>query len=194
MIMKYCIYLLFLLAAGAVFATPPQNAEADFALREFTAQWKAQAGTLPQGFPFDVPDVADLAGAKVGYGFRVYEADPASLLAGSSLDASLRATGTWRFNVTLEGRPIGLMTLVEDAGGWQAVSFSGALRYVRVKQATSDFIAVGEGGKARYTPLRAARESLRLAAVGKHGGDGLYADAELAAQLRDGIGRGLAGQ
>jgi hypothetical protein len=228
MIIQCCTSLLLLLAAGTAFAAPPQAAEADFAqasarvdtparagadraLRDFAAQWQAEAGTLPQGFPFDVAEVADLAGAKVGYGFRVYEADPATLLAGSSLDASLRATGTWRFNVTLDGRPIGLMTLAEDADGWQAVSFGGAglakeidavvdaragqaLRYVRVNAATSDFIAVGDGGKARYAPLRAARESLRLAAVGKHGGDGLYADAELAAQLRDGVGRGLAGQ
>jgi len=223
--LRFCISLPLLLAAGAAFAAPPQNVEADFAqasarietparagadlaLRNFAAQWGREAGTLPQGFPFDVADVADLADAKVGYGFRVYEADPAALLAGKRLDESLRATATWRFNVTLGGRPIGLMTVVEDAGGWQAVSFGGAglakeidavvdaragapMRYVRVNQATADFIAVGEGGKARYAPLRAARESLRLAASGKSGGDGLYAESELTAQLRDSVGRNL---
>lgn len=229
MIHRRCISLALFLCAGAAFAGPPQPAvEADFAaasarvetparagaeraLRDFAAQWRGQAGTLPQGFPFDVADVGDVARAQVGYGFRVYDTDPAMLLAGASVGDAARATDTWRFGVTLDGRPIGLMTLVQDAGGWQAVSFGGAglakeidavvdarggepLRYVRVKQATSDFIAVGEGGKARYAPLRAARESLRLAAVGKRDGDGLYADADIAAQLRDSLGRATAGE
>jgi hypothetical protein len=188
-------------ATGAASRTEsPQRAAANRALREFSTQWQKQAGTLPRGFPFDVKDLADLAGAKIGYGFRVHDADPASLVAGDSLDASARDTGQWRFNVVLAGRPVGLITLVNDGGAWQAVSFGGAklaaeidavaqaspgesLRYVRVPQATADFIEVGKG---RYAPLQAARESLNI------GKSGLVADAELAAQLREGVARNLA--
>lgn len=221
---RFASVILLFLAGAASAATPaveaefasaatartesPVRAAANRALRDFAAQWQGQAGTLPRGFPFDVKDVADLAGARIGYGFRVHDADPAGLAAGDSLDASARDIGQWRFNVVLAGRPIGLITLVEEGGTWQAVSFGGSrlaaeidavvqaspgatLRYVRVLQATADFIEVGAGKNARYAPLQAARESLRLASTAR-GSDGLVADVELSAQLREGVARNLA--
>jgi hypothetical protein len=190
----------------------PARAGATQALRGFAARVQGEAGTLPPGFPFDVADVGDLQNATIGFGFQVYDADPTSLLAGASLDKSAHATGVWRFAVNVAGKPIGLMTMTETAAGWEAVSMGGAglvkevdavvysqanksgvqLRYVRVPQATADFIEVsGSASAARFVPLQAARESLRLAAGGK-AGDGLVADADVLAQLRDAVARNLA--
>ncbi|MEO7325648.1 MAG: hypothetical protein ABIW82_12535 [Dokdonella sp.] len=218
----------------AAMAQPPQVAnqlEADFAaqaarvssparmgavqsLRSFAARYQGEAGTLPQGFPFDVQDAGDMQGASIGYGFQVYDADPNSLMAGESLDASAHATGIWRFAVTVAGRPVGLLTMAEGAAGWEAVSMGGAglvkevdavvyaqgskpaaqLRYVRVPQATADFIEIkGAANGERFAPLQAARESLRLATGDKSAGsDGLLADAEVRSQLRDAVARNLA--
>lgn len=232
-----CFFLMGLTAlacATAAMAQPPQVAnqrEADFAalaarvssparvaavqaLRNFAAQYQSEAGTLPQGFPFDVQDASDMQSASIGYGFQVYDADPNSLMAGESLHQSAHPTGIWRFAVNVAGRPVGLMTMAEGAAGWEAVSMGGAglvkevdavvyahgskfatqLRYVRVPQATADFIEVkGDASGERFAPLLAARESLRLAAGSKAAGsDGLLADDELQSQLRDAVARNLA--
>jgi hypothetical protein len=189
----------------------PVRTAAVQALRGFAAQFDADKGTVPPGFPFDVRDAGDLQAATVGYGFQVYDADPTSLMAGESLDRSVHPTATWRFCVMLDGRPVGLMTVAQGASGWEAVSMGGAglakevdavvyaragkppaqLRYVRVPQATADFIEVGSADSARFVPLQAARESLRLAASDK-GVDASLADAQLQPQLRDAVSRNLA--
>jgi hypothetical protein len=193
-------------APAARVETPARNS-AGAALRQLAAQFRDEAGSLPAGFPLQVRDVAELADARLGYGFQVYDVDANSLAAGSSLSAAARATGTWRFAVLREGRPIGLVTLVQEEGQWQAVSFGGAglvqemdavvqsqaagaqLRYLRVPQATADFIEVRSAGKAaRFAPLRAAREALLLKA---RDGDGLMAEAELLPELRDSVARNL---
>lgn len=226
---RFAVMALAAFACAAAIAQPPQMAhEADFApaaqrvqsparagaeqaLREMSARWHDQAaGTLPRAFPFDVADVADMAQAHVGFGFQVYDADPQSLLGGDSLQHSAHATGTWRFAVMLQQRPIGLLTVAQTEQGWSVVSLGGAglskeidavvyahggkadtqLRYVRVPQATSDFIEVAGGGAdARFVPLRAARESLRLAT----GSDAALLDERaLQPLLRDAVSRGLA--
>jgi len=194
-------------AAPAARVETPARSSADAALRQFAAQFRSEAGSLPAGFPLQVGDVAGLADASLGYGFQVYDVDANSLAAGSSLSAAARATGSWRFAVMREGRPIGLVTLVQEGGQWQAVSFGGAglvqemdavvqaqatgaqLRYLRVPQATADFVEVRSGAKAaRFAPLRAAREALLLKA---RGGDGLLSEAELLPELRDAVARNL---
>lgn len=193
-------------AAPARVATPARSS-AEAALHQFAAQFRSEAGTLPQGFPLELDDVAQLQNASLGYGFQVYDVDAASLAGGASLSDAARATGTWRFAVSLNGRSVGLVTMVQDGAQWQAVSFGGAglvkdmdavvraqvrgaqLRYLRLPQATADFIEVrGNGTAARFAPLRAARESLLLA---QRGGDGLMAEAELLPELRDAVARNL---
>lgn len=194
-------------AAPAARVETPARSSADAALRQFAAQFRGEAGTLPPGFPLQVGDVAELADTSLGYGFQVYDVDANSLAAGNSLSAAARATGTWRFAVLRQGRPIGLVTLVQEGKQWQAVSFGGAglvqemdaviqaqargsqLRYLRLPQATADFIEVRSGDKAaRFAPLRAAREALLLKA---RGGDGLMAEAELLPELRDAVARNV---
>jgi len=184
----------------------PAHAAAVDALQTLALRVQADAGSLPKGFPFDVQDVSDLAQARVAYGFEVYDADPASLIAGESLERSARPTGIWRFAVMIGERPVGLITMAPADAGWTAVSMGGAglvkevdavvhahantaqLHYVRVPQATADFIEVKSGGaEARFLPLRAARESLRLDADG-----GLLADRALQAGLREAVSRNAA--
>lgn len=192
-------------AAPAERVATPMRAAATAALQQFAAQFVSEAGTLPPGFPLQLNDVAELQGASLGYGFQVYDLDANSLAAGASLAAAARPTGTWRFAVSVNGRSIGLVTLAADGDKWQAVSFGGAglaaemealvkaqprgaqLRYLRLPQATADFIEVRSGGVARFAPLRAARESLLLAADAR--GDGLLAEAALTAELRETVAR-----
>jgi hypothetical protein len=187
----------------------PARGAAEQALRQLGDRLRGKEGTVPQGFPFDIRDVADLRGARLGYGFEVFDADAASLNGGDSLARSAQATGAWRFAVTSQGRVVGLITLVPGASGWDVVSLGGAglsreidavvyaqgarndtrLRYVRVPQATSDFIEVQTGAaEARFAPLQAARENLRLAA-GK--GDGLLSEREVQTSLRHALERTL---
>lgn len=140
------------------------------------------AAAMP-GFPLAVDDVRALRDARIGWGFAVNDALPADLDAGTPLDAAARPTGQWRYAIMLHGKPVGLVTVVDTGDGWQAVSFGGAglsahidqlvrkhaddpqaqLRYVRVPQASADFIEVRHpGAQAGYVPLQAARSSLHM--------------------------------
>lgn len=155
---------------------------------------------LPAGFPLAVRNAAALDQATIGWGFAVYDVRPDALQRGESLTDGAQATGQWRFAVLVHGQPVGLVTMVRAAQGWQAVSFGGAglsrdinrfvirhaaqadatLRYVRVPQATADFIEIGGPGQtASYVPLAAARASLHLVDA-QH-----YSDAELVPALRN---------
>lgn len=186
-------------AEGARRATPAR-AGATAAVQQLAEAFRQDTGTLPQGFPFDLDDVSQLQQLSLGFGFQVYDIDAGRLAGGDSLSASARATGTWRFAVSLAGRPVGLVTLVQQGERWEAVSFGGAglvqemdavvrsqdgkatLRYLRLPQVTADFIEVGDAAGARFVPLRAARESLRLDA-----GAASLSEAQLAPELRTAV-------
>lgn len=188
-------------ATGAQRATPARSG-AEAAVQQLAQELRQDTGTLPQGFPFDLDDVSQLQQLSLGFGFQVYDIDAGRLAGGESLSASARATGTWRFTVSLAGRPVGLVTLVQQGEHWEAVSFGGAglaqemdavvrsqdgkapLRYLRLPQATADFIEVGDSAGARFVPLRAARESLRL-----DGGAASLSEAQLAPELRAAVAR-----
>lgn len=161
----------------------------------------------PPGFPLAVDDTGKLAGATIGWGFAVNDVLPADLAADADLAAAARPTGQWRYAIMLHGKPIGLVTVVDTGDGWQAVSFGAAtlsadidtlvrqragdpdmtLRYVRVPQATADFIEVSRhGAPARYVPLQAARASLHLDRATPRTG------ADLVPALREAARRNLA--
>lgn len=196
-------------------AAGPAQAAAVRALRDFAAGLR-QGEPLPPGFPLAVNDGAQLARATIGWGFAVNDVEPADLKAGHGLAASAQPIGQWRYAIMLHGSPVGLLTLEHTAGGWEPVSFGGAglgreidalvaryghapgtrLRYVRVPQATADFIEVSQGtGPARYAPLRAARESLRAnmpasaAGSSSSGATALLDEAQLVPGLRQIVAR-----
>lgn len=192
-------------------AQAPAGRAAIAALEELSTSLTSQEGSLPEGFPFAVGDVGDLKRARIGYGYEEYLADPQALLAGASLHDAARASGTWRYVVTLDGRAVGLITLAQVEGRWQPVGFGAAqlaaevdavaaqqgkrgasLRFVRVLQATSDFIeATGADQRVRYAPLAAARATLGASAAIKAPSDGLVEEADFSAGLRDAVARGL---
>lgn len=181
----------------------PAQAAATRGLHEFAARFSADAGQLPKGFPLDVRDLGELRHAQLGWGFQVYDVSQAALLSGADLEAAAQPTGIWRYEVVLHDRPVGLLTLARTAHGWEVVSVGGAglvedietvvaaqagsvhtqLRYVRVPQATADFIQVKRGAAAaRFAPLRAARDTLQVRAG--VAGTALLDGGDLQAQLR----------
>jgi hypothetical protein len=140
------------------------------------------AGTLPEGFPFDINDLSELKNAELGLGFEVYSAHPQTLLAGGRpFEQMLMGTGIWNFVVMVGKHPVALLELEKVNGKWQVngaggaklaqdinaatYNFAGknAFRFVRIYQATADFLEVKDiEGKARFAPLLAARQSLRM--------------------------------
>ncbi|MBV6321498.1 hypothetical protein KVP70_11170 [Duganella sp. HSC-15S17] len=175
-------------AAPGAPTTAAQRSEALTAARRDFAQFVASstsrhAGTLPAGFPLDVSDVQDLKDARVGHGFQIYTVDPQDLVAGrSDLSAMAKPSPVWRFVLNLHDRPIGLVTVEQVNGHWQAVAFGAStlaqdvealmafhgnadrsnLRFIRIYQAQSDFLEVAANGTARFAPLHSARQSLQM--------------------------------
>ncbi|MFZ6678903.1 hypothetical protein [Undibacterium sp. Tian12W] len=159
-------------------------AQRDFAeFVQFNVQ--RRGGTLPSEFPLEVNDVQDLKDAKIGYGFPVYSLPPQDVMTGrGDLRSMAKATGEWRFVITLNDTPIGLATLRQNNGRWGVISYGGAvlakdvdaaiavhgnstrsnLRFIRVYQAMSDFLEVVSptDARARFAPLQAARQNLLL--------------------------------
>jgi hypothetical protein len=139
------------------------------------------AGTLPDGFPFDINDLSELKTAELGLGFEVYSAHPQTMLAGGRpFDQMLMGTGIWNFVVMVDKHPVALLELEKVLGKWQVNGAGGsklaqdvyastqnhagknAFRFVRIYQATADFLEVKDmEGKPRFAPLLAARQSLR---------------------------------
>lgn len=140
------------------------------------------AGNLPEGFPFDVHDFSELKNAKLGLGFEVHTAHPQTLLAGGRpFEQMLMGTGIWNFVVLVGDHPVALLEMEKIQGKWQVNGAGGsqlaqdvylstqqnagknAFRFVRIYQATADFLEVKDfEGKARFAPLKAARQSLRM--------------------------------
>ncbi|MBI3713300.1 MAG: hypothetical protein HY253_10105 [Burkholderiales bacterium] len=142
------------------------------------------AGTLPDNFPFEINDISELRNAKLGMGFEVHTAHPQTLLAGGRpFEQMLMGTGIWNFVVLVDGHPAALLEMEKVNGKWQVNGAGGsklaqdvhqttqqnagrnAFRFVRIYQATADFLEVKDmEGKSRFAPLLAARQSLRMPA------------------------------
>lgn len=224
--MKYLRYglLVACMVSGVLFAqqTPPERdfatpaghapspvrAAAERALQQWTARFGEQAAA--PGFPLQVHKPGELGKLRLGWGFQVYDVQPASLAGGASLEDDAQPTGIWRYAILVQGRTVGLLTMARTAQGWQAVSIGGAglgqdiaaavaafgaqpgtrLRYVRVPQATADFIEVKRGhAAARFAPLHAARASLHLAAPAA---SRLLEERDLRPGLRQAVARNTA--
>lgn len=200
----------FVMSTTAAQRVTPAQRAAVLGLRSFATRFAAEAGTLPQGFPLDVHDVGELRHARLGWGFQIYDVTQAALMSGADLEAAAQPTGIWRYQIILHDRPVGLLTLAKTNHGWEVVSVGGAglvndietvvgayagdtraqFRYVRVPQATADFIQVKRGAApARYAPLQAARGTLQVK-PGRTVDTGLLEGDALQTQLRQVISRG----
>ncbi|MCU0289072.1 MAG: hypothetical protein MUF15_22095, partial [Acidobacteria bacterium] len=71
-------------------------------------------------------DFPGLTGAALDQGFQVYTVTPDSLMSCSDLGKASIPTGQWRFMVLGGGQPLGLLTVAQVEGRWQAVSMGGA--------------------------------------------------------------------
>ncbi|MBY0572749.1 MAG: hypothetical protein K2P84_03625 [Undibacterium sp.] len=160
------------------------RAAAESGLRALIAETTKDvpAGTIPDGFPFAVNDLSELRNATLGLGFEVHTAHPQTLLAGGRpFDQMLLGTGIWNFVVLSDSHPVALVELEKVDGKWTVIaagasklaqdiqvssqnhSGKNAFRFVRLYQATADFLEVKDSeAKARYVPLIAARQSLRM--------------------------------
>lgn len=164
----------FTLALG----TPQRDAaERSLAALAEHAMDNDDSRSLSRIFSMDSPGA--VRDAAIGYGFEIYLIDAASLLAGNSIDKSLRRTGVWRFLVLIGDRPVGLATVARVRGQWKTVQMGGAglaadisravsdylrdpsaprLRFIRSEQGLADFIEVVAHGEPAYLPLLSAQE------------------------------------
>lgn len=142
-----------------------------------------KAGNLPSDFPIDINDLSELKSAKLGLGFEIHTIQPQTLLAGNRpMEQMVSGTGIWNFVVTINNHPVALLEMEKTYGKWAVNGIGGAklaqdvqnaaqthsgkdaFRFVRIYQATADFMEVKDSNsKARYVPLIAARETLKMA-------------------------------
>jgi len=132
---------------------------------------------------FELAQPADLAQLRIAGGFEVHTIAPGAIANGrGDLHAMAQRTGVWRFFVKAGTRTVGLITVEQVEGRWQAVSFGGAglaqelsdlvaehggagpdsLRFIRVYQAKSDLLEVVSPTdlQPRYALLNSARDAL----------------------------------
>ncbi len=151
---------------------------------------------------FNFTNAGQVKQATLGEGFRVHTIPPESILAydgKASVHELMVPTSIWFFPVISEGQARTLITVDKVGSGYKAVSIGGsglALQwagtrelyssgghervFVRVYQATADFVVISDGARTRMAPLGAAMmQSLKDA-----GGSGLYEPSDIITGLR----------
>lgn len=171
-----------------------------------------KAGSLPAEFPFDVNDLSELKLAKLGLSFEVNTIQPQTLLAGNRpMEQMVTGTGIWNFVVMVNNAPVALLELEKNYGKWvvngvggaklaqdvqaaaQNHSAKDAFRFVRIYQATADFMEVKDAAsKARYVPLIAARETLKMAPAPASGAASLSDGSDLIPTLQNAVRANIA--
>jgi hypothetical protein len=196
---------------GAAHAEPGQKgarAAAERDLKQFVQQQMQPTSTgAMREMVLGVSKPGELADAKVAYGFPIYTVDPKELVSGRrGMQSLTRATGQYRFMITVGERPVGMATVEKVNGQYQTVAFGAAvlandvdasmrahgnadksnLRFVRVFQARSDLLEVRDqrDGRTRYAPLHSARASLQMA---KAGASTLVDESEVLGPLREAV-------
>lgn len=156
-------------------------------------------------------DFPGLNGASLQQGFQVYTVTPDALMSCNALGMVAIPTGQWRFVVVSGGQPLGLLTVAQVEGRWQAVSMGGAglatemnrvlktwsmgngydFRFVRIYQAMTDLVEITRVNDSRkgYVPLTSARASLGL--QGEFTPDVLLNDSEIIMPLRDVVAKNI---
>ncbi len=164
---------------------------------------------------FNVTAREELNDAVIGFGFRMFTIDPRNLCepGDRSLSGIVMPTPEWCFMVLSKNKAIGLISVSRVDGNWQAVGAGAAelanevhqvrkswsadkgfnFRFVRVYQATSDFMEVTHKENVLgYVPMKAARVSLSLGQMDLETNH-LMAESELMAPLRERAVRNMKG-
>lgn len=146
----------------------------------------------------------------LGWGFQMHTVSPEALVYNTelTLEALVLPMDMWRFLVLENETPVGLLTVVKVDQEWKAVSIGGAdlareidaigknwngytFRFIRVYQATSDFIEVMSGHDTLgFAPLKSARISLGIDSFATTPGTLVY-DSEILEPLREMVSRTL---
>jgi hypothetical protein len=157
-------------------------------------------------------DFPGLGDASLQQGFQVYTVSPAALMTCSDLGTVTVPTGQWRFVVVSGGQPLGLLTVAQVEGCWQAVSMGGAglatemgrvlktwtaengcnYRFVRIYQAMTDLVEitrVNDSRKPGYVPLTSARASLGI--QGQFAPEVMLNDSDIITPLRDVVAKNI---
>lgn len=157
-------------------------------------------------------DFPGLNGASLQQGFQVYTVLPAALMTCSDLGAVTVPTEQWRFIVVSGGQPLGLLTVAQMEGHWQAVSMGGAglatemnrvmktwptekgynFRFVRLYQAMTDLVEishVNDSQKLGYVPMTSARASLGI--QGEFAPEVMLNDSQIITPLRDVVAKNI---
>jgi hypothetical protein len=162
----------------------PQRQAAERGLFELSNRLTNMPGHSPSIFALD--DYQALRRARIGMGFAVNLVNPQALLSGKSISESASPTSEWRFVVTVDDKPVGLITVAPMDGRWTMVSAGASglagelsraasqfqqdpkarLRFIRSQQGVTDLLEVASGkAPPRYVPLLSARMMLSGAAT-----------------------------
>ncbi len=182
MTLMLCIVMVFSVVSLQAVETPP--AEITQAAEAGLKVFLPKAGESLTDCPFKVTTLEEANQATVDFGFRLYTVNPKVLAnpGGKRLSSMVEPTSTWRFVVVSNGNPIGLLTVSQVNGQWQAVAAGAAeladevyqvrkawpkkdgfnFRFVRIFQAVSDFMEISTSkASLGFVPMKAARVSLQ---------------------------------
>lgn len=157
----------------------------------------------------DFPGLNDVS---LQQGFQVFTVSPTALMTCSELGSVIIPTGQWRFLVFSGGQPMGLLTVAQIEGHWQAVSMGGAglatemsrvlktwspengynFRFVRIYQAMTDLVEitrVSDSLKPGYVPMTSARASLGI--QGEFAPEVILNDSQIITPLRDVVAKNI---
>ncbi|MFH1842975.1 MAG: hypothetical protein ABIF77_07180, partial [bacterium] len=189
---KHVPPLLFALVVGILFtpsvllAAPPAGivAAAEAGLQRFLPH-------IPENelFRFGFQDKTEPARVQLGEPFLIYTVHPDEIIScaeGERADLTLIPTTMWQFPVRCDGAVRTLLTVDRMDGKWEAVDLGGLapanelailaeqwprsagyeLRYVKVFQSGSRFVAVVDDHETRLVPLEPTARALGL--LGEH--------------------------
>lgn len=144
------------------------------------------------------------ADMKLGAGFHIHTIAPTFNTDIEALDTLATPTGHWRFLILSGNQPVGMLTVVNIDGHWQAVSIGGAgiaeelfqvmnrwpasegysYRFIRIFQARSDFIEISRNNRlSGFVPLTSSRISFQL--PGQFDPATMMRNSEIFPQLKD---------
>jgi hypothetical protein len=185
---------IFIVHVTAPCAEEPAAAVKEAAAKGLTSLLPAILGDGVEHYNFSDPK--ELGQATLGEPFRVYTITPETILnysSGVPIEKIISPTTVWLFPVVAKAEMRTLLTVDQVAGEWKAVAVgsSGLAKqwaeitqerpasegyeytFVRVFQATSDFVLVSRLGETEIIPLESARVSLELVQGGAYNAENI---------------------
>jgi hypothetical protein len=157
---------------------------------------------------FNFSDRGEVDQAELGEPFMIYTILPERILnykSGTSVESIISPTGVWLFPVVSNGEVRTLLTVDFVEGEWRAVSIGGSgvakqwasitgdsssaggsnYKFVRVYQATADFVLMSNIKGTKMMPMESARISLELE------GEGACDPSKMILELQDPVRKNI---